>query len=435
MDDGWIITLPHRGRAPYPDRMSVSVRRWWRCPLDVERLAISSVEQTADGVSRLSRARRAPVAAETTSELVRAAFGAFSHLRVDGRQVDPWAPMSGFFRASDGWIRTHANYPHHAEAIARATGAADRLALEHAASARTAETLEQEIVAAGGIAAHVRTEQEWRDHPQAVATASDPWIDVVSSAERPVAPTDGAPLDGIRILDLTRVLAGPSCTQLLACLGADVLRVDPPHRPELLDQHLVTGMGKRSAVADLAERAGEIRSLIGAADVVVLGYRPGALDRFGLAPADLAADRPDLVIAALSAWGDHGPWGHRAGFDSIVQAATGIAALCGAGDAPGALPVQALDYATGAMLAARILRLLADGTGGIVRASLLGAAHTLLALPREGHDTDDPLGVPVAGVWSPHGELLAVPPPLLVGRRTIERDVGGYGASALEWHD
>lgn len=413
--------------------MSVSVRRWWRCPLDVERLAISSVEQAADGVWRLSRARGAPVAVETTSELVRAAFGAFSHLRVDGRQVDPWAPMSGFFRTADGWIRTHANYPHHAEAIARATGATDRPALEHAAAERTAESLEEEIVAAGGIAARVRTEQEWRDHPHAVATASTPWIDVVPSAERPVHRTDGAPLDGIRILDLTRVLAGPSCTQLLACLGADVLRLDPPHRPELLDQHLVTGMGKRSTVADLAERAREIRALIDTADVVVLGYRPGALDRFGLAPADLAADRPDLVIAQLSAWGEHGPWGDRAGFDSIVQAATGIAALCGADDAPGALPVQALDYATGAMLAARILRLLADGTGGIIRASLLGAARALLALPREPHDADDPLGVPVAGVWSPHGELLAVPPPLLVDRQTIERDVGGYGAAPLAW--
>ncbi|WP_221585184.1 CoA transferase [Microbacterium sp. G2-8] len=414
--------------------MSVTIRRWWRGPLDVESLAISSVEQVAREVDRVSAARGRPVAAETTAELLRAAFGAFAHLRVDGHAVNPWAPMSGFIRASDGHVRVHANYPHHADAIARATGATDRPALDRAAATMTADELESVVVDAGGIAARVRTEHEWRDHSHGAATAGDAWIDVVPAAACPVTPTDDAPLAGIRVLDLTRVLAGPSCSQLLACLGADVLRVDPPHLPELIDQHLVTGMGKRSAVADLGAHLASVRQLVASADVVLIGYRPGSLDRFGLSPAALAHDRPDLVVASLSAWGEHGPWGDRAGFDSIVQAASGIADVCASDDgSPGALPVQALDYSTGALLAARILRLLSDGCGGTVRASLLGAARTLLAAERVPHDTEEPLGVPLVTVASPHGDLLSVPPPILVDGRTIEHDVGGYGAASLTW--
>ncbi|WP_156761975.1 CoA transferase [Microbacterium karelineae] len=414
--------------------MSVTVRRWWRCPLDVESLVVPSVEVAADEAARLAAERGKPVVVETTAELVRAAFGAFSHLRVDGRSVDPWAPMSGFLRTRDGFLRVHANYPHHAEAIRAATGASDRPTLDDAASSWRADDLEAAIIEAGGIATRVRTEREWREHPHGLATAEDPWIHVQRAGSRPVSPSRGRPLDGIRVLDLTRVLAGPSCSQMLACLGADVLRVDPPRIPELIDQHLVTGMGKRSAVADLAERGDEVRGLARSADVVLLGYRPGSLDRYGLSPEELVSETPSLVVGSLSAWGESGPWGERGGFDSIVQAATGIAEVCAREDgAPGALPVQALDYATGAHLAARVMGLLADGVGGIVRASLVGAARTLLARDRIAHDEEIPLGVPVVNVSSPHGELLAVPPPLLVDRRTIERDVGEYGGAALEW--
>lgn len=142
-------------------------------------------------------------------------------------------------------------------------------------------------------------------------------------------------------------------------------------------------MGKRSAVIDLRGRSRSLESLVAGADVVVLGYRPGSLDRHGLQPEMLRARHPHLVVATLSAWGEHGPWGAREGFDSIVQAATGIAAVYSGDDArPGALPVQALDHATGLRLAAGILDLLASGRGGRVRGSLLGAARDLLARPR-----------------------------------------------------
>lgn len=414
--------------------MSVTVRRWWRCPLDVESLAVPAVEAAADEAARLSDERGRGRRIETTAELVRAAFGALDHLRIGAPSATVWAPQSGFVRTRDGFVRTHANYPHHAEAIRQATGAGDRPTLDDVASSWRADDLEAAITSAGGVAAVVRTEDEWHQHPHHLETAGDAWLDVERTESRAMPPAEALPLDGIRVLDLTRVLAGPSCSQLLACLGADVLRIDGPRHPELIDQHLATGMGKRSAIADLNERSADVRALARDADVVLVGYRPGSLDRFGLAPDELAAEHPSLIVGSLSAWGEAGPWGDRLGFDSIVQAATGISMLCADADGnPGALPVQALDYATGAHLAGRVMGLLADGSGGIIRASLLGAARALLDRERVLHPSDDPLGVPTANVSSPHGELLAVPPPLLVDRATIERDVGGYGASALTW--
>ncbi|EPH42811.1 putative CaiB/baiF CoA-transferase family protein C7orf10 like protein [Streptomyces aurantiacus JA 4570] len=178
------------------------------------------------------------------------------------------------------------------------------------------------------------------------------------------------PAAGLRVLDLTRVIAGPVATRTLALLGADVLRVDPPHLPELPDQHADTGFGKRSTALDLADRADRraFEDLLAGADVVVTGYRPGTLDRFGLAPEALAERRPGLVVAQLSAWGTTGPWSGRRGFDSLVQAASGIAVTEGAPDRPGALPAQALDHGTGHLLAAAVLRSLSErateGAGG-----------------------------------------------------------------------
>ena len=127
------------------------------------------------------------------------------------------------------------------------------------------------------------------------------------------------------MLDLTRVIAGPVAGRTLAALGAEVLRIDPPALPELPEAHLDTGPGKRSALLDLAD-AERREALLAGADVLLTGYRPGSLDRFGL-------DRhPQLVHVSLSAWGTAGPWAGRRGFDSLVQVASGIAAACAAPD-------------------------------------------------------------------------------------------------------
>lgn len=420
--------------------------RWWGGPLDAEQLARTAVHRVRDAAAELVAARGLTTEVATTDALIAASFAAIEHLRIDGRSPQPWGELSGVVRARDGWVRLHANYPHHAAVLREVLTVEHRPDLERVIGRCDAAEVEERVGAAGGIAVAVRTPEQWREHPHAIATAQDPWSQVQDRGERPVpgpvgrrgerALAGSAPLAGVRVLDLTRVIAGPTCTQLLACLGADVLRIDPPHRPELLDQHLSTGMGKRSAVADLRrqEIAGRLRSLAAGADVILDGYRPGALARHGLGLDDLEQLAPQAVIASLSAWGERGPWGGRAGFDSIVQAATGIAVRCEASGSPGALAVQALDHSTGHLLAAHILEALAHGRAVTMRASLLGAARTLLDLPTPTPTAEvaEP-GVTRVQVRGGASRLETVPPPLTLAGRTLERDVGRYGAARARW--
>jgi crotonobetainyl-CoA:carnitine CoA-transferase CaiB-like acyl-CoA transferase len=411
--------------------MDMEPERWWQGALPAEKLASGAVGATTRALAQLSSARGRRIDVRTSPALIAASFAAVDHLRVSGRPPDGWAPLSGFVQAADGWVRLHANYPHHAAAITRALGVTTKDGLHEVVRSMPAQVVEDAVVAAGGIAVVVRTEDEWLAHPHARATAADPWLTVEPGTSRGALRPADEPLSGIRVLDLTRVIAGPSCTQVLACLGADVLRIDPPGRPELLDQYLSNGMGKRSAEVDLELDLDTVRSdLLPAADIVVVGYRPQALARFGLDPATLHDERPDLVIGSLSAWGEHGPWGTRAGFDSIVQAATGIAAVqAGPDGRPGALPVQALDHSTGYALAAALIDLLTLQQGGVVRANLLGAARSLLGMPRVEQAETVALDLPIRAVDSPYGELTVTPLPFTVDRQTVVRSVSGYGAA------
>jgi crotonobetainyl-CoA:carnitine CoA-transferase CaiB-like acyl-CoA transferase len=225
----------------------------------------------------------------------------------------------------------------------------------------------------------------------------------------------------VRVLDLTRVIAGPVATRTLALLGADVLRVDPPGLPEIEAQHLETGLGKRSTLLDLARPADRrsFEELLAAADVVVTGYRPGALDRHGLSPESLGERRPGLVVARLSAWGGAGPWRERRGFDSLVQAATGIAVSEGSSARPGVLPAQALDHGTGYLLAAAVLRALAaqcagDGGGRLAELALARTAAWLLDMPGDGSHAPDLAAVPPTLV-DLDGTSYAQPPVVLPG--------------------
>ncbi|MGW6924176.1 CoA transferase [Streptomyces sp. NPDC054950] len=321
---------------------------------------------------------------------VATAFASERQLLVDGRAPVAFAPLSRFWRTADGWVRTHANYPHHR---ARLLGAlalpedADAAAVEASLAERSALEVEDTVYAAGGLAVASRTPEEWAAQEQAALIAARPLVERGRSDEaraRTFAPLEGGPLlpaAGLRVLDLTRVLAGPVATRTLALLGADVLRVDAPHLPELPDQHADTGFGKRSTLLDLTTDRRTFEELLAAADVVVTGYRPGALDRFGLSPEALAERRPGLVVAQVSAWGAYGPWGGRRGFDSLVQVATGIATVEGSAGRPGALPAQALDHGTGYLLAAAVLRALTeqsyDGGSRFVRSALARTAAWL----------------------------------------------------------
>ncbi|MFB7345257.1 CoA transferase [Streptomyces hydrogenans] len=310
---------------------------------------------------------------------VATAFVSERHLRVDGRAPVSFAPLSRFWRAADGWVRTHANYPHHRAALLAALGAADSVeAVAEAIGARGAVDVETAVYAAGGLAVALRTPGEWAAHPQGREVAARPVLSRERLDEAPPRRRTGPP----RVLDLTRVIAGPVATRTLALLGADVLRIDPPGNPELADQHADTDVGKRTAALDLDRRADRrtFDELLDAADVLVTGYRPGSLERYGL-------ERPGLVTARLSAWGEYGPWGGRRGFDSLVQVATGIAVTEGSAEEPGALPAQALDHGTGYLLAAAVLRSLTererDGGGRLVRLALAQTGHWLThGLPR-----------------------------------------------------
>ncbi|SEF49409.1 CoA-transferase family III [Thermomonospora echinospora] len=368
--------------------------------LPVTELAGATVAAASLAAAELAEARGAGrPAVRVDSRAVAVAFAGERHLRVDGKAEPSFAPLSRFWRAADGWVRTHGNYPHHRDRLLRALGLEVSLtdpvpAVEKTIAAASAAEVEASVQAAGGLAVAVRTPAAWAAHPQGAHVAALPLLRLTRAGDapaRPLGPVPSGPLlpmAGLRVLDLTRVIAGPVGTRTLALLGADVLRVDSPRLPEIPAQHLETGAGKRSALLDLDEAAGRTRlsELLGAADVVVTGYRPGALDRYGLSPAALAAERPGLIVACLSAWGSIGPWADRRGFDSLVQAASGIAVTEAGGDpAPGALPVQALDHGTGYLLAAVVMRAVtrraAEGGGWHAELSLAQTAAWLLRRP------------------------------------------------------
>jgi crotonobetainyl-CoA:carnitine CoA-transferase CaiB-like acyl-CoA transferase len=183
------------------------------------------------------------------------------------------------------------------------------------------------------------------------------------------------------VVDLTRVIAGPVCTRYLGALGAEVLRIDPPGKPDLKPGSLADSLlAKRSAALDLDSPDGRkvLHDLLDQADVVVSGYRPGSLDRFGLGADDLAESHAGLVVVYLSAWGHSGPWAPRRGFDSVVQAPTGIAvAESPDGTQPGTLPCQLLDHGTGYLAAAAVLDgLRRQASGGGTRIRTLSLART-----------------------------------------------------------
>jgi crotonobetainyl-CoA:carnitine CoA-transferase CaiB-like acyl-CoA transferase len=326
-----------------------------------------------------------------------------------------FAPLSRFFRTADGWLRLHGNYPQHRAAAERVLGPGDPVT---AAARWPGEDLESAVVSAGGAAAAVRTPEEWARHPQGAAVAGLPLLALRRVADGP--PREAA-LDGLRVLDLTRVIAGPVGGRTLASHGADVLRLDGPRLPEDPGGLLETGPGKRHAVVDLASAAGRatVEELLAGADVVVQGYRPGALDAFGLDPAALAERHPHLAVVRLRAWGAAGPWQDRRGFDSLVQAASGIAALLGDDDLPGVLPAQALDHATGHLTAAAALLAVAHrrDRGGVWHAelSLAQAARWLLAAGTsarpEGGPDDGDLARYLVELPSPSGLITLVAPP------------------------
>ncbi|MER7839871.1 CoA transferase [Streptomyces sp. NPDC096040] len=370
---------------------------------------------------------------------VATAFTSERQLLVDGRAPVPFAPLSRFWRAADGWVRTHANYPHHRARLLAALGLPDGASAEEAGAriaGRPALEVEDAVYGAGGLAVALRSPEEWAAHEQGLEVAARPLVergrlDAAHARVLPPLDADVSPLlpaAGLRVLDLTRVLAGPVATRTLALLGADVLRLDAPWLPELPDQHADTGFGKRSATLDLTTDRAAFEELLASADVVVTGYRPGALDRFGLSPEALAERRPGLVVAQVSAWGGYGPWGGRRGFDSLVQVATGIAKAEGSAERPGALPAQALDHGTGYLLAAGVLRALTeqsyDGGSRFVRLALARTARWLTAETEAGPEGGEPYEGPDAWLAETDSAL---------GRLRYARSPVSFAGGPADW--
>jgi hypothetical protein len=307
-----------------------------------------------------------------------------------------WDAVAGDYPTVDGWIRLHTNYTQHRQPALTVLGvAAEREAVAAAVRRWPADRLETAVVEAGGCAAAMRTTGEWYDHAHGRHVGDRPLVGIerlTATAPQPFVPGHPAPLAGLRVLDLTRVFAGPVATRFLASWGADVLRVEAPAFHELELLFVEVGFGKRSCALDLhvdADRAA-FEALVAGADMVVHGYRPGALRGLGYGPEALAALRPGLVVAGLSAYGAAGPWAERRGFDSLVQMSAGIAAegaAAAGSERPVPLPCQLLDHATGYLLALGALRALqrrtTEGGAWNVSLSLARTAQWLDGLGRD----------------------------------------------------
>ncbi len=358
----------------------------------VSELAAASFAVAASELAALMASNGQPVSSILIDRRLAAMWFDMT-LRPQGWQLpSPWDPIAGDYPTQDGWIRLHTNAPHHRVAVQRVLAGGDkREDIARAVAKWPADALEQAIVEQGGCAATMRNIADWQVHPQGKAVAREAlvvWQEHQSDKPLPREKFSAAkPLRGVRILDLTRVLAGPVAGRFLAGYGAEVLRIDPPHwdEPGVIPE--VT-LGKRCAGLDLKKTADRIQfeHLVRGADILLHGYRPGAMENLGFGHPELTALNPVMINVRLSAYGWSGPWAQRRGFDSLVQMSTGLAAygmtMSGA-DRPVPLPVQALDHATGYLMAASVLHALRQrGENGRVLAARLSLARTARALVR-----------------------------------------------------
>jgi crotonobetainyl-CoA:carnitine CoA-transferase CaiB-like acyl-CoA transferase len=311
----------------------------------------------------------------------------FAIQRLDGAELPRPAatnPTVGLYRAGDGrWIHLHGGFPHlEAGTLELLDCEREASALARAVEKWSARELEEALARARLCGAVARTSAEWAAHPQGRALAALGLVEVerIGDADpEPLGPAE-RPLAGIRVLDLTRVLAGPACARTLAEHGAGVLRIDSPRRPSIAPYTVDTGHGKRAAWLDLERpaHAARLRELVRGADVFSQGYRPGALERRGLGARELAALRPGLVYVSVSCYGDVGPWRERSGWEQLAQTATGLACEQGSPAQPALIPAAACDYTTGYLGAlgalAALRRRTREGGSWHVRVSLCRTA-------------------------------------------------------------
>lgn len=399
--------------------------------------AQATIAAAALAACELGHARGAP-RQQVSVDMLHAAIECLGWFAIDGKVPDLWDKFSGLYRCADGWVRVHANFTHHREGALRLMGldpaTATREDAERAMLGWRALDFETATAEAGLVATALRSFEEWDATPQAAAIASQPLFTIerigpgqghgepaadAPPLSLPALSADAPPLAGIRVLDLTRILAGPVGGRALAAYGADVMLVNAPHLPNI-EAIADTSRGKLSTLVDLREPEGRaaMDRLLADAHVFVQGYRPGGLDSLGYGPEELARKRPGIVCVSLSAYGTQGPWAGRRGFDSLVQTAMGFNRAEGdaAGDGkPRVLPMQILDQATGYLIAfgaaAALRRQQLEGGSWLVRVSLAQTGHWLRGLGRvaDGFSAGKPeLGPYLETSASGFGELTAV---------------------------
>ncbi|MGH0036402.1 MAG: CoA transferase [Myxococcota bacterium] len=362
------------------------------------------------------------------------------------------SPVTAFYRAGDGRsIHLHGGFRHLARGALEVLGCNETAeSIAAAVAQRSAVEWEDCLAERGLCGAAVRTAEEWADHPQGRALAGAPAVEIVRTGDAPPepwAPGAARPLDGVRVLDLTRVLAGPTCGRTLAMHGADVLRVGAAHLPSIEPFVIETGRGKRNAHLDLDDPADarRLRRLVSECDVFCQGYRSGALERRGLSVEELAALRPGIVTVSINCYGHEGPWRDRRGWEQLAQSAVGMAAAEGGEGPPRLAPAAATDYTTGYLAAYGVTRALArraeEGGSWHVRASLCQTGQWLTRL---GADRDpaaasglgdvDALCVESLTAW---GRLRHLATQVQMSRTPArwERPPSPLGAHAAEWLD
>jgi len=418
--------------AKLPDAALVYARLTGSEPVLPSSFPVSTAAQTTIAAAALAACElghlRGAARQQVQVGMVHAALECSSWFSIDGVSPDPWDKFSGLYACDDGWVRVHANFAHHRDGALCLMGldpvTATRADAEQALLGWRATDFETAAADAGLVATALRDFAQWDISAQGQALAAQPLFTIerigdAAPLKLPYLAPDARPLIGVRVLDLTRILAGPVGTRAMAAYGADVLLVNSPHLPNI-EAIADTSRGKLSAHADLRTAAGQqaLRQVVSDAHVFVQGYRPGGLDALGFGALELAQQRPGIVLVSLSAYGPEGPWSGRRGFDSLVQTAMGFNHAEGKakGDGkPRPMPMQILDHATGYLIAfgaaVALLRQQNEGGSWQVRVSLAQTGQWLRGLGRvvDGFAIKPPDRAPyLEKSSSGFGELLAL---------------------------
>jgi len=382
---------------------------FWRTNYQLSMAAAAAIGATVSAASDFQFLRQGGTKEnfQLDAKHLAATLNSHKYSKVNGNSIgELWEEFSGFYKCSDNrWIQLHCNYPHHKDNVLKAlqlpfTATKDQLRTK--LLTKTAEFWETELTSQDCCASFVRTVQEWKNHPQYQAIKDLPPFDILKIGEtHPITAADSShtnpelPLSSIRVLDLSRVLAGPVACKLMARLGANVLKIVSPKLPYVASLVPDTNFGKRSTFLDLNQNEDKEKliELIKGCDVFFQAYRPGSLAARGFGPEEIAKINPGIIYVSLSAYSHEGPWSHKRGFDSLVQSATGIVSEQSVfegksltEDTPSHWPVSAQDYVCGFLSAyATILALrqrLKAGGSYHIRISLVQTGNWIRSLRR-----------------------------------------------------